>query len=166
MGILDKMKDLAGKFGGKKEASAEDLSQFDVPAATEAPPESPSEPLQPKASVPVPVPVSATAPPQAEQQAPPIQNPEQKFFETIDKFSLEDLRKRKADLEKMLKLADEELASGIISQAAYNEIKKNAGEKLREVSFELKAVERLLKRIGLKKGMKKRKTPRKRKRKS
>ncbi|MFH0961906.1 MAG: hypothetical protein V1820_04445 [archaeon] len=156
MGFVDKMKDFAGRLGGKK--AKEDLSEFEVPVAAPVAKETPAE--HPAEPAPEPAPEQSPEPhpklPEISEPEPaPIQNPEQKFFETIDKFSLEDLRRRKADLEKMLKLADEELASGIISQAAYSEIRKNAGEKLREVSFELKAVERLLKRLGASGGRKK-----------
>lgn len=174
MGILDKLKEIGANISDKFpkikfkkddiEGPPEEIPGADFPpveepkaqagAETGAKAEAPAGETDSPKTEEKPAPAEiAPVPPLPEKPMPapeekPIENPEEKFFSAIDKFSLEDLRKRKSDLEKMLKVADEELSAGIITERSYNEIRRNAGEKLKEVSFELKAVEKLLSRVS------------------
>ncbi len=162
MGILDKLREIGAnisdKFpkirfkkddvgGPREEIPSVDIPPVEEPKARAGGTYSTKAEEKPAIAEIVPAtPLSEKPMPAPEEK--PIENPEEKFFSAIDRFSLEDLRKRKSDLEKMLKVADEELSAGIITEGSYNEIRKNAGEKLREVSFELKAVEKLLSRVS------------------
>ncbi len=100
-----------------------------------------------------PAPQEPAAPSSAEDiaAARPIENPEAKFFAAIDKFSLEELKRQKGDLEKMLVLLQKELSAGIVSRASYDEIRRNAMAKLHEVNFELKAISKMMERLKGKK---------------
>jgi hypothetical protein len=150
-GLLDPLKRLADKLP-KIRLKEEARSGGEVPlalveeASGEAAPEPAPKPHPPVSPAQSPEPAPAAPEPPA-PPVPPIQNPEQKFFEAINQFSLEDLRKKKIELERMLHLAEKELEQGIVSQASYEEIRKNALAKLHEVSFELKAVQKLIDRL-------------------